>query len=417
MLINLSKLIKEIDLKDTVSYFLLITFPIILILGNLFINISFFLFIFSFILNFETNKKLINNTVIHLLLLFFISLIINLIFSINPHNSFPRVIKIAMIILFIIEISRLALKYKATFYYNIFKIWFFLYLIIIVDIIFEFIFGFNMLKFYSYMPGRISSFFGTELVVGSFLHGFSLFFLSYLKVNHSRYKFIFYISIFLIILISFIVGERANFVKLLISIMIFTFFLERKNIFKILLLYFFTFAVIVLFLTLNNDYKKRYNNQIKFLFSKDFITNYYQNTQYGAHQIAAFEIFKEYPVFGVGIKNFRVESYKEKYENKENKTSKLRYATHPHQVHLEFLSETGIFGYLIFIYFIFKSCLMGLKRYFDNNNLYLISSLIFITTSLLPIIPSGSFLSTFNSAIFWLNFSIMSSFLLKKTKF
>ena len=43
---------------------------------------------------------------------------------------------------------------------------------------FEIIFGYNIIGNKSYMPGRIASFFGDELVAGAFFHGFVLFFLS-----------------------------------------------------------------------------------------------------------------------------------------------------------------------------------------------------------------------------------------------
>ena len=50
-----------------------------------------------------------------------------------------------------------------------------------------------------------------------------------------------------------------------------------------------------------------------------------------------------------------------------------------------------------------------------DKNVYQLSSIIFIITSLLPILPSGSFLSTFTSGIFWLNFSIMISYVKSKS--
>ena len=84
-------------------------------------------------------------------------------------------------------------------------------------------------------------------------------------------------------------------------------------------------------------------------------------------------------------------------------------STHPHQIHLEFLSETGIFGYLSFAIFIIFSSAIAIKNYTKHKNIYQLASILFILTSLLPILPSGSFLSTFNSAIFWINFSVMVS--------
>ena len=55
-----------------------------------------------------------------------------------------------------------------------------------LDIIFEINFGQNLLGFSAEMPGRIASFFGDELVVGAFYHGFILICLSYLYYSNSN---------------------------------------------------------------------------------------------------------------------------------------------------------------------------------------------------------------------------------------
>ena len=80
------------------------------------------------------------------------------------------------------------------------------------------------------------------------------------------------------------------------------------------------------------------------------------------------KIFKEYPVFGVGIKNFRHESGKPKYFNEEYSASIVRQSTHPHQIHLEFLSETGIVGYLVFVMFFIFSIIIGFRNYYYTKN-------------------------------------------------
>jgi hypothetical protein len=59
---------------------------------------------------------------------------------------------------------------------------------------------------------------------------------------------------------------------------------------------------------------------------------------------------------------------------------------------------------------------LGIKSYLKEKNLYQLSSIIFIMTTLMPILPSGSFLSTYTSGIFWLNYAIMVSFIKKKNK-
>ena len=160
-------------------------------------------------------------------------------------------------------------------------------------------------------------------------------------------------------------------------------------------------------LNFSKDYKHRYYGQIETLFKENGLIKYYKNSQYGAHHNTAIQIFREYPFFGVGIKNFRLESGKQLYRNDEYGKTNSRQSTHPHQVHLEFLSETGIFGYFSFLSFIAYSLFISFKNYLRYKNIFQLSSIIFLLTSLLPLLPSGSFLSTFNSGIFWINYIIM----------
>ena len=407
---NLSN-INRIDLAYII---LLAIFPLALIMGNLIINLFIFIFSVGFFINLKQNKIFFQEKIFYLLVFFLISLLINVIFSSEPENSFPRVIKILFIIFFIFEIKRLIQKHSLTYIKQIYKVWLFLFLALSIDIIFEVIFGHNIFGNISDYPGRIASFFGDELVVGAFYHGFVLFFLSYLILRKSNiYTLI--SAIILILLISFLIGERSNFIKLFLSVVIFASLAIKVN-YKLKII---SFLIVItsLFIIINSNsfYKTRYFQQIKTLFSLNGYSDYMKKSQYGAHRDAAIQILKENLIFGVGVKNFRHESGKKKYENKEFKKTDVRQATHPHQIHYEFLSETGIFGYFSFLIFIFVSLYHGIKSYIKTKNLYQLSGIIFILTSLLPLLPSGSFLSTFSSAIFWLNFAIMNAYILPKS--
>jgi len=404
-----NSLIKNNQL-DFIYLFLLATFPLALIIGNFFINFYIVFFSISFFNNFKTNKFIFIDLIFYLLVFFFISLLVNVFFSSNIENSYPRVIKIFFVICFIFEIKRLIQKYESMYIQNVFKLWFLIFLILSLDVLFETIFGYNIIGNKSYMPGRISSFFGDELIIGAFYHGFVLFFVSYLIKKKIKNHFLIF-SIIFIFLISFLIGERSNFVKLFISVLIFTTFAIDIN-YKIKIISLFTVILTLsAFLSLNNSYKIRYFDQIKILLSKDGYSNYLKKSQYGAHRDVSMKIFKENFVFGVGIKNFRHESGKKIYENQEYLLTDLRQATHPHQIHHEFLSETGIFGYSCFLIFILSSIYLGFKSYLKTKNLYQLSAIIFVITSLLPLLPSGSFLSTYVSGIFWLNFAIMNSYI------
>ena len=116
------------------------------------------------------------------------------------------------------------------------------------------------------------------------------------------------------------------------------------------------------------------------------------------------------------LKNFREESGKEIYINKEYKKTDMRWSTHPHQIHLEILSETGLIGYLSFLILIIHSTYLSIKNYLIFRNMYQLSTIIFLMTSLLPLLPTGSIFSTFFGGIFWFNYALMIG-LNKKIKY
>ena len=116
------------------------------------------------------------------------------------------------------------------------------------------------------MPGRISSFFGDELVAGGYYHGFVLFFISYLvSRKFENYTIIF--AIISVLIISFLIGERSNFIKIFLSVTIFTFLVINISYkFKLLISTFVLFAAIIV-INLSDSYKTRYYYQVKLLFS------------------------------------------------------------------------------------------------------------------------------------------------------
>lgn len=390
------------------TFSLILLFPIFLITGNFLVNFFYISISILSILNFNKKDVFFRSNIFYLLIFFLIYLSINLLFSINFSNSYPRVIKFLLIILFIKEIFFFNDK-KEIYFEKIIKFWTILYIIVTIDIIFELIFGFNTLGFRSYLDGRIASFFGDELVVGTFYHFFSLIILSYFVKN--KYPNLLVISLIIaIISISFMIGERANFIKLFFSILLFSFLILEINFIKKAGLVFLTLLIISIIFYSNDSLKKRYYNQISIIYSIDGFKKYFKESQYGAHQITAYEIFKDNVLFGVGLKNFREESKKSIYENPDYYKTNQRQSTHPHQIHLEILSELGLLGYIFFLILIFYSIIFSAKNYFIERNPYQISALIYILSCLIPLMPSGSLFSTFFGGIFWFSFGLMISF-------
>ena len=119
---------------------------------------------------------------------------------------------------------------------------------------------------------------------------------------------------------------------------------------------------------------------------------------------SGYEIFKDYPIFGVGNKNYRVVTT----NNLENKVNDHYFiSTHPHQVYFEFLSEHGIFGSSILLTIFFFLIFKNLKVIILSRNSLQLGCFVFLINNFLPILPSGSFFGDFNSNLFWLNLSLM----------
>ena len=390
-------------------------FPIAILLGNFSINLSIILISLIFLVSLVAKKIIFKNQNKTFLLLafFFISLVINLLFSNNFGLSAPRVIKFIFIIFFITSFKFLIINLRENQINKIYKIWSIIFTIVVIDLIIEFFKGTNIIGLSSVMPGwRLASFTGMESVIGNYFFGFVLIALAYVYQNITNGKKLnLFLAIFFII-ISFIIGERANFIKTFLIITCFIFlvydFSLRSKILSLL-----TFASLtIILLNFNTNYKTRYfSTHLQTLLEKDGLSKYLQTSQYGAQYNVAIEIFKDNPVFGVGIKNYRIENLNSKYNDLKHKENRLRWGTHPHQIHLEILSETGLFGFICFFIFMALSIFFSIKSYLTNKNFYQLSGILFILASMLPLLPSGSFLSTYTSSIFWLNYALMIGYI------
>ena len=91
--------------------------------------------------------------------------------------------------------------------------------------------------------------------------------------------------------------------------------------------YFLALILVYSVMNFSHFYKWRYLqlDKVNILLTKNGLTKYLDNSQYGAHRNVAKEIFLDNPIFGVGIKNFRVESRNEKYNNLDHKFFFLYY--------------------------------------------------------------------------------------------
>lgn len=166
----------------------------------------------------------------------------------------------------------------------------------------------NILGFEKYRIDRISGFFKEDLILGSYLSRMLPLLIAisiYFKKDKKFNKF----SIFVIcicIIVIFLTGERAAFLKTLTGLIII--FLILNFSLKTKLLYFSLFTISILTLILTNPIIfDRYTNQLKkHLFSKDPITKKYvfMSYYYPMYQ-TSIKMFKDSKILGKGPKSYR----------------------------------------------------------------------------------------------------------------
>lgn len=402
---------KKINL-NFLSIILISLLPISLLIGSAIINGFVILIDIIFLIDLVKNKKIkyLNNKLFYAFLLLWASLLINAFFSENFNNSILRALGFVRFIFFVFAIKYYVSSNNYFYREKIFYFWTVVFFLVTLDLLFEFYFGFNTLGYSNDIPGRLSGYLNQELKIGGFYYGFILISLIFIYNKYKNLSLLYFlITIFLIT--SFLIGERSNFIKICFILILFLYFVDKKFIFKNLLFITLIFSLIFTLIYFNKDSKERfYDSLIKPIIVNLKFSKTLKYSQYGAHYDAAIGIFKNYPVFGVGLKNFRHESGKSEYINKEFIFYQTRQTTHPHQIHFELLSETGLFGYLSFIIFFGYYLRKNIKIQIKNGNLYHLSGIFFVFTSFLPLLPSGSFFTTFGATIFWINFSVIELF-------
>ena len=408
--------LKKGNLNHFYSILIISCFPIFILFSSLLTNLFTVILIFFFLNEIKFNPKyLVKDKILFLLILFWFFILISLFTSIYVENSIPRSLGFIRFILLSYAVAYYIGLNDFKYYKIIILIWFFIFFISSVDLFIEYILGFNLLGYVSYMPGRLSGFLGDELKIGNYYLGFYFLILAF-SIQFFKKQFLSFFIIIFFSLIAFLIGERANFIKIILGLLIFLIFYE-KIILKYKIIFFgLMISGAIIFVNLNDEFKTRYKKQLYTPLKTEGVYNYLKGIPYGAHFSTAYEIFKENPISGIGLKNFYFECGKDKYINKEFVFNHARCSTHPHQLHLEILSHIGIFGYLVFICLFFYLIYFGFQNYFRNKNPYLLASLIFILVSIFTPVPSGSFFTTFGATIFWLNFGLVLAFGAKQRK-
>jgi len=395
---------KEIEFKFITFLFSIL--PISIIIGQAVSLINVLLISIFIIIEIIRSKKyyFLKNITFILLFGIFLYLLFNTYISLDKNISFLRNFGFLRFILLFVAINYFFYIYKNQNFY--FKIWTVIILIVILDTYIEYIFGKNILGYgQDIYADRIVSFFKDEPIVAGYLNGFFFLILGYLfninSKNNKIYTVCIILSLIFLICVS-LTGERSNTIKAIIGLSIF-FLLNNKLKIKYRIITFLSLIIIIISMILSLDYLKYryYDNIINPLINTDKREKFLNNNIYIQHYKSGYAVFKNYPLFGVGNKNYRIET-------NNNRFTKKNYFpdTHPHQIYLEFLSEHGIVGTVFFLFIIFFLILKNIKSCIVSKNLLQLGAFSFIVINFLPILPSGAFFSDFNTTLFFINFSI-----------
>ncbi len=390
--------------KNINNYFLALysLIPISILVGPMISLANIVLIDLSFIILilFKKDFSFFKNRTFQYLFILYLYLIFNTIISLDPNSGINRNFGFIRIIIFFLSINYF--YQQKNFFNKVFYFWLMVISVVVLDVFFESVFGRNILGYGAdFVDGRVYSFFKNEAIVGSYVYAFFLILLGFFLNKHgSNKKYIIFIFAIVFLFSIFVTGERASSVKSLISITIFfLIFKEFKLKNKILLIA--TTLTGILLLIMSSDYLKlRFVDQIKYNVS-------FKHNNYFYLYKSGIEVFKNYPVFGVGNKNYRIATCGKNTEDLKENEKNYFCSTHPHQIYFEFLAEHGLLGTLVIFYLLYSIIFSKWKIFFSDNNYIQYGTFIYLILVFLPIIPTGAFFGDFLLTLFAINLSLL----------
>ena len=458
-------------------------FPISFVAGNLIININLFIFCCLGIFHLRSNILTTRfNLTIKIIFLFFFIIFLSTFLSfiksiyLNEYAAYDLTKLIKSLAFFRFFLMLLIVYYLNQSNILDFKLFFIsaslVPILISLDVIYQYIFGFNIAGIKN-LYSHNSSFFGDELIAGGYIKNFSFFsiiFLSFIFKNKSNLRFLLImftvcvlgtgilLSINRMPLILFVLGlfllflvtkdlKKILFASFLVLSLIFGVIISSDALIKVKYQSYFNNTQHILFTTLGISKKVEPIKEIKEIKEKktsssealdikknefelfkeppvwdegkplqddfEFFWVYKILAEHNHHTklfVTALDIWGKNKILGNGIKSFREDCKKLAIHKKERICS-----NHPHNYYLEILTEIGILGLLItliiglsFIYFVFKN-LSVLRTHKLENSILLLATICVILEAF-PFKSTGSIFSTANMTYLVLVSSIFISY-------
>ena len=289
------------------------------------------------------------------------------------------------------------------------------FLALVVDGYFQYFNGINILGFKLHGI-RISSFFGDELIMGSYLSRlFPLLFALFLVKKKQKFETYFIGVLFVLVdILIYMSGERASFYFLNISTIFIIILIKNYQKFRLITFIIAIFFIFILSINSSNLTDRMILNPVKEMGliknqdkSQDKSTKnniIFFTEGHDSLIRTAYNIFKDKPIFGHGPKMFRVKCKNEKYA-----VGISPCMTHPHNFYVQLLAETGFIGFLFLLtglYYVlsisfkqFKSIIFKQKRPLSDYQVCLLAG---ILITVWPISPNGNFFNNWLMIVYCL---------------
>src|SRR5210317_2492391 len=237
---------------------------------------------------------------------------------------------------------------------------------------------------------RVSSFFGDELIMGSYLSRlFPLLFALFLIKKKQKYEIYFIGLLFILVdVLIFMSGERSAFFFLNLSTVFIIILIKEYQKFRLVTFLIAIICVVILSLNSSKLNERMFKGPAKNMGLMESSNEAVIFTKVHDSLIrTAYNMFKDQPIFGHGPKMFRVICKDEKYA-----TGVKPCMTHPHNFYVQLLAETGIVGFLFLFsalaYVIytalrqFKSIILKEKRPLSDYQICVLAGILITVWSL-----------------------------------
>ena len=416
---------QKIFSKEYLTNFIILTIPISFIAGNLVLNLNIAILIASSLYFYYKKIILVKFTKVDkIIIIFFLYILLNGIFNnfFNlPDQNVGNIVLIKSIFyirfLILYFVLKFLIKENIINLRRIFLIYSFIIIFVSVDLIFQYIVGFDLLGFEA-TSRRLSGPFGDEQIAGSFIQRFFIFPLFAIILFTSLKKnWLLDLIIFSIIILSAIgillSGNRVPFILFSVMLIVFFFYQPeiRRTLFYTIILFFLSFFY---FLNSNINLKAHY---IGVIVESNKITNYIKlkiagksllglKSSYIKEIESGVLTWQENKIFGGGIKSFHI-NCRNINPDKWTLDGGVNCNQHPHNYYLETASALGVSGLLIFLMLIasivITACreILFLKKDSKIKKLIFPFLLLFII-EIFPLKTTGSLFTTGNATFLFI---------------